>query len=551
MAFSVSPAVTFTETDLTNTVANVSTSTAATVIQALWGPVEEITIVADEDELLSLFGKPNDVNYKDWLSASSFLSYAADLRVIRAVNSSALNATASASAGTAGQLIKNREAYDALSFTTSTDLWVAKYPGALGNAIAVAWADTAGFNDTDTSGDYTWSFRDMFDSAPAANEFHVVVYDATGAITGTQDSVLERFAYVSSVPGAKYYDGSSGYFKTKINDGSAWIYVAKTTLLVGSSDGVQLAGGADGTAITSGDRQVAYNKFQDADSVDVSLLFTGGADIAASRYVIDNIAEYRKDCVACVSVMETDVVGIASESAALANTLVTRTAYGSSSYAFMDSAYKLMYDKYNDVNRWVPLNGDTAGLMAKIDNDKDSWYAPAGFNNGRIKNAIRLAPAEQKLAYRNELFKNGVNPCAVFKSEGPILFGDKTLLTRPSAFDAINVRRLFIVLEKAIATAAKYYLFQQNNDATRTRFVNMVDPFLRTVLGREGIIDYAIVCDGRNNTSDVIDRNEFVADIYIKPTRTIRYIRLNFTAVRTGVAFEEIVQGSSSSSLSL
>ena len=549
MAFQISPSVTVTETDLTNIIPAVATSTAATVGQFMWGPVEEITIVDNEEQLVDLFGKPTNVNYQDFFASSSFLAYSSGLRLVRVVDSDgdsntpgAKNASATASAAGTGQLIKNLVDYQGTSFSSSPNLWLARYPGILGNNIGVAWANTAGFNALDTNGEPEWPWHDIFDSAPATNEYHIVVYDATGVITGETGTVLERFPYLSSVVTAKSYDGTSAYFVTKINDGSEWLWVAKASLLTGTNAGITLGGGTDGMAVSNADRQAGFQLFANSEIFDVSLVFASGAPAVTQKWIIDNIAEVRKDCLAIVSPVSSDLVGITSDTTQLNNVKTTRNTYGSSSYAIMDSNFKYMYDRYNDTYRWVPVNGDIAGVIARTDVNYDPWFSPAGFEKGRIKNALKLAFTQSK-SYRDELYKIGINPVTTFQLEGPILYGDKTLLTRPSAFDRINVRRLFIVLEKAISTAAKYMLFEQNDDFTRERFKNMIDPFLRDVKGRRGLIDYRVVCDSSNNTGEVIDRNEFVADIYIKPTRSINFIRLNFVAVRTGVDFEEIVQG--------
>ena len=209
------------------------------------------------------------------------------------------------------------------------------------------------------------------------------------------------------------------------------------------------------------------------------------------------------------------------------------------SYAVMDSGWKRQYDRYNDAYINVPLNADTAGLCARTDQTNDAWWSPAGFNRGQLKNIVKLVWSPNQTE-RDTLYKNGVNPVATFPGEGTLLYGDKTLLAKPSAFDRINVRRLFIVLEKAIATAAKYQLFEFNDVFSRAQFRSMVEPFLRDVRGRRGIFDFRVVCDETNNTGEVIDRNEFVADIYIKPARSINFIYLNFVAVRTSVSFTEV-----------
>ena len=296
----------------------------------------------------------------------------------------------------------------------------------------------------------------------------------------------------------------------------------------------------------------AYDKFKSAEDYDISLVLTGksyggsnsgrgGRVITGhqlANYIIDNICERRKDCVAFVSPEKADVVANATD--ITEDVTDFRSQVRGSSYAVMDSGYKYMYDKYNDVYRWVPLNGDIAGLCANTDNVRDPWYSPAGFNRGNIKNVVKLAWNPKK-GERDLLYKDGVNPIVNFPGQGIVMFGDKTCLDKPSAFDRINVRRLFIVLEKAIATAAQFTLFEFNDEFTRASFVNLVTPFLRDVQGRRGITDFTVVCDETNNTGEIIDRNEFVGDIYIKPARSINFIQLNFVAVRTGVEFSEVI----------
>jgi phage tail sheath protein FI len=278
--------------------------------------------------------------------------------------------------------------------------------------------------------------------------------------------------------------------------------------------------------------------FENPDSVDVSLLMAGATTGTDTPNYLIGIAESRKDCVVFVSPEFSDVVdNSGSEATDVASTAGT---YTKSSYAVMDSGWKYQYDKYNDVYRWIPLNGDIAGLCARTDSERDPWFSPAGVNRGIIKNVVKLAWNPTK-ANRDALYKVGVNPVVTFPGEGTILYGDKTLLSRPSAFDRINVRRLFIVLEKSIARAARSSLFEFNDEFTRAAFVNLVEPYLREVQGRRGIYDFRVVCDITNNTPEVIDRNEFIGDIYIKPARSINFIQLNFVAVRTGVAFEEVV----------
>jgi phage tail sheath protein FI len=285
--------------------------------------------------------------------------------------------------------------------------------------------------------------------------------------------------------------------------------------------------------------QLAYDKFINPEEVDVSLILTGDHSITIQQYVIDNICEARKDCVAFISPAKANCVNNIGEETS--DIIDYKNGVGrSSSYVVMDSTWKYQFDKYNNVYRWVPMNGDIAGLCVRTDYQRDPWFSPAGFNRGQIKNAVKLGWNPTK-ANRDDLYKNGINPIVTFPGEGTVLFGDKTLLAKPSAFDRINVRRLFIVLEKAIARAARYSLFEFNDEFTRSQFVSLIEPYLRDVKGRRGIYDFKVVCDSTNNTPEVIDRNEFIGDIYIKPARSINFIQLNFIAVRTGVSFEEIV----------
>ena len=418
-----------------------------------------------------------------------------------------------------------------------------------------------------------WGHFNLFDSAPgtsdyvadrnsagetAGDEMHVVVLDEDGTITGQKRSVLERYSNVSRATDAKTPEGSTNYYKTVLNNQSSWVWWANDRSGAASATAANIsastnedplylsftqgAGEGDESTISLGALQSAADLFKDPEKVDVSIIMQGKArggtnGTSFANYLIDNIAEKRLDCVVTISPDRADVVNNRIDP--LNDVDQFRNTLRSSSYGFLDSGYKYVYDKYNDVFRHVPLNGDIAGLMVRTDNTRDPWYSPAGFNRGEIKNIVRLAYNPDQ-ADRDVLYRSDINPVVKFKNQGNILFGDKTLLGKPSAFSRINVRRLFIVLEKAISTASKFTLFELNDEFTRAQFVSMVEPFLRTVQGRRGITDFRVVCDETNNTPDVIDRNEFVGDIYIKPARSINFIRLNFVAVRTGVAFEEV-----------
>ena len=394
-------------------------------------------------------------------------------------------------------------------------------------------------------------------TAAQNDEVHVIVVDEGGEFTGNPGTVLEVWQGLSRATDSKLSDGTSNYFKNVINEQSQYLWLgddrtgaasaAALTVQTASNSApltISLSGGVDQgeTEIAFTAIATAFDQFVSPEDVDVSLVMTGrtrggenGTQLA--NYLIDNIAEIRKDCVVFISPEKADVVNATSPETKIVE---FRNSLRSSSFAVMDSGYKQQYDKYNDIYRWIPLNGDIAGLCARTDNARDPWFSPAGTTRGQVKNAIKLA-FNPILAQRDLLYKNGINPVISQQGQGTILFGDKTLLSKPSAFDRINVRRLFIVLEKSISNAAKSFLFEFNDEFTRTQFRNLVEPFLRDVQGRRGIYDFKVVCDETNNTPEVVDGNKFVGDIYIKPARSINYIQLNFVAVRSGIEFSEIV----------
>ena len=428
-----------------------------------------------------------------------------------------------------------------------------------------------------------WRFSDLFDAPPGTSdwstangrgeldELHVAVYDKTGDITGFDvdvkgqrtSSVIEVFPAMSKNPSAKTTQGGNNYYADVIFRSSSFIYwtdhisagsnwgtdIATGTdyTLVSGVNVDTLTGGTDDYAVTAGELELAYDKFADTENLDINLVLGGPSSAVADTVaghdthvtMITDLVELRKDCVGFVSPYRAATVGVTSSITATENVKDAFDTCPSSSYMVFDSGYKYMYDKYNDVYRFVPLNGDTAGLCAYTDGVADPWFSPAGYNRGGLRSAIKLSYNPQK-ADRDILYKARINPVVDFPGQGVTLFGDKTALSRPSAFDRINVRRLFLVLEKAIATAAKFQLFEFNDEFTRAQFRNLVEPFLRDVQGRRGIFDFKVVCDTTNNTGEVIDRNEFIGDIYIKPARSINFITLNFIAVRTGVAFSEV-----------
>lgn len=558
MAFQLSPGVLVTEKDLTNVVPAVSTSAGGYVGYFLWGPANEIKTVASENQLVREFGKPTSTTTVHFHTAANFLGYGNNLQLVRAVGTAARNAVAS---GTA-LLIKNQDVYDA-SYSAgeaSVGPVAAKYPGAIGNSLKVGICDAANFTG--------WAYEAQFDAAPGTStyaaskgasndEVHVIVVDEDGAFTGVAGTVLEKFPFLSVASDAKASDGGSIYYKNVLNAQSkyvwwmdhptqaddedlAWGAAAASGVYhtLGAEVGVSLAGGVD-AAPADGDVQTGYDLFANKELVDVSLLLTGNHAVETVQHVIDNIVLDRLDCVVFLSPPLSTVQNNVGDEADDIVTWRNSTLDRSTSYAVMDSGWKVQYDKYNDVYVNVPLNADTAGLCARTDQTNDPWWSPAGFNRGGIKNCVKLLFSPNQTD-RDTLYKNGVNPVVSFPGQGVVLYGDKTLLAKPSAFDRINVRRLFIVLEKAIATAAKFQLFEFNDVFTRAQFRSLVEPFLRDVRGRRGIYDFRVVCDETNNTGEVIDRNEFVADIYIKPAKSINFIYLNFIATRTSVSFEEV-----------
>ena len=642
MAFQVSPGVLVQERDLTNIIPAVSTSIGAVAGQFSKGPIDEIVSISSEQELVDTFGKPDSTNFEHFFTAANFLQYSNALRVVRAQNTSVLNASTS---GT-GVLIKNTEDYEN-NYSTgqgSVGSFAARTAGAHGNSLQVSTCPSATayesistslvddssiavgdtivttdesdvfnvgdiiqFSTTASTDDYDdgdfyrvtaiaasgetlqfvqhprgagglkraivdnskikrrWRYYDSVDRAPgttawtadrggSGDEIHVVVVDEDGVVSGEPGRVIEAFSNMSKASDAKTPQGDNNYYADVIfnkssqifwmdhnsagtNWGSAATGITFTAVNVPTLE--SLTGGAVGSAVTDGQLKTAYEKFQDAETVDVGLIMAGPSSSSTHVDNLITIAETRKDAVVFASPQRSDVVNITNSNTQMSNVIGFFNAIRSSSYVVFDSGYKYQYDRYADIYRFVPLNGDMAGLSARTDTVADSWFSPAGFNRGIVRGAVKLAFNPTK-AQRDQLYPARINPVATFPGQGTILFGDKTGLTTPSAFDRINVRRLFIVLEKAISTASKFQLFEFNDEFTRANFRNIVEPFLREVQGRRGITDFQVVCDETNNTGEVIDRNEFIAEIFIKPARSINFITLSFVATRTGVSFDEV-----------
>ena len=557
MAFQVSPGVEVKEIDATGVVPAVSTSIGGFSGSFNWGPVNEIVSVSSEKQLADTFGTPDYQTYKYFLTAASFLKYGNALKVVR-TKTGHDNATVVGG----GTVIENRSVYNNLTLSgISQGAWAAKYPGSLGNSLRVsvcpanatawgAWTYASSFPGQPGTSQYATDLG----QTSANDEMHIAIIDEDGSFSGKTGTVLETFEYVSQGSDAKKADGTSNYYADVINNNSGYVwFLAAPTGLSDAGSAISatstyttvtaavensLSGGSDDNVPTVGEIQTGFGYFADSETVDVNLLFAypdadGSQDIANDLIAKANA---RKDCMAFVSPPIEDSVGTASPTADVAGWAASLT---STSYASTDSSAVYVYDKYNDVYRWIGAAGHQAGLCANADNVADTWFSPAGVNRGQLLGITKLANNPVK-ADRDTLYKARVNPIVSLPGQGTILFGDKTLLNRPSAFDRINVRRLFIALEKAIATAAKAQLFEFNDEFSRAQFRNLVEPFLRDVKGRRGLTDFAVVCDETNNTGQVIDANRFVADIFIKPARSINFITLNFIATRTGVDFSEI-----------
>jgi hypothetical protein len=433
-------------------------------------------------------------------------------------------------------------------------------------------SNTVNGNTTVANLNRNWAHFELVDAAPGTSQYvaaygnsaavdlmHVVVVDQDGEFSGVAGNVLEVFQDVSRATDAKSADGASIYYKNVINQNSKYVWWANdragaasaTAAAVVSSTNskpatIDFVSGQDGngeanveiTTIATG-----YDLFKSPDVVNVSLILAGkprggASNTQVANYLIDNIATVRKDCVVFASPDDAVVVNNpGNEASAL---VAWKNLVRDTSYAFIDSGYKYQYDRYNDVYRYLPLNGDIAGLTARTEYTNDAWWSPAGFNRGQVKNIVKLRYNPTK-ADRDVIYKSSINPVVSFTGQGTILFGDKTATTKPSAFDRLNVRRLFIVLEKSISDAARFSLFEFNDSFTRSQFKNLVTPFLRDVQSRRGITDFLVVCDETNNTPERIDRNEFWGDIYVKPNRSINFIQLNFVAVRSGVEFSTII----------
>jgi hypothetical protein len=623
----ISPGIKITEQDLVSSQATVATTTGAFSGQFRWGPIEKATAVQSEVELVDRFGKPNNTNSVDFLSASNYLGYAAPLYVVRVANT-ALNATAEATTGSGtagtGTLIKNEDAYiNTASFDVGP--WTARYAGALGNSLKVSACPSSAAWQSALTGTFTvsagstqvvgvgsaanteltvgdmfvangrsvkvasianathftlasahltgvtvgssatrrWEFFGEFDAAPGTSNFasgkngsgdemHLVVVDEDGDITGAVNTVVEKYALVSKASDAKADNGGTNYYKEVINNSSSYVYwtdhdtsgsnwgntAAGTTFTsVTKPKNYSLAGGSDGSALTDGDRVTGYLLLANKSEVPSPIVVTGQASATVVNRIIADVAEVRKDSVVAISPTRASVVNNAGSE--VTSILSWADGITRSTYVVADSGWKYQYDRYNDTYVYVPLNADVAGCMGRNDSVREPWLSPAGYTNGNIQNLVRLA-FNPNQSERDSLYKAAINPVLTQVGKGTILFGDKTFTVKNTSLNRINVRKLFIELQNTIGSAAENVLFDQNDAITRSNFVNLVVPYLRSVQARRGITAFRVVCDESNNPESVVNSNEFICDIFVQPIRSVNFVQLNFVSVRGNATFTEI-----------
>lgn len=579
---SESPAVTIREVDLSGIVPAVTSSTGAIVGDFNWGPIKQPILVGNETELVARFGSPTlveDSNNVDFLSAAHFLKYSGSLQVVRGAGASELNAVDSA-ATDSGILVENRTDWDAdiSGHTSDGKRFVAKYAGEAGNSLLVSVCPWSSGGVADSAFE-NWAYKSSFDAAPgtsdyvanrsasgtsAHDEVHVAIVDEGGKFTGTPGTVLETWPFLSLATDAKAADGTNNFALDVLNDKSAYVWAASvgpnqstttaaadwTSNTIAAGDGRNVRtqsfnGGDQSSSLTQANYASAFAEFEDEDTIQVDFLIAPGLPTGTDQdALIDTtllpMAIARKDCIVVSSPAKDDIIDVQDPATITDNVKDFANGLTGSSYLVVDGNYLKVYDKYNDEYVFIPAASSTAGLMASTDQVAAPWFSPAGQRRGQYFGVSSLAWNPTK-AQRDTLYKASVNPIVNLPGQGVLLFGDKTKLNRPSAFDRINVRRLFLVMERAIKSAAQNVMFEFNDEFTRAEFVNVVEPFLRDIKGRRGISDFRVVCDETNNTADVIDNNQFRADIFVKPARSINYVTLSFVAVRTGVDFEEVV----------
>jgi hypothetical protein len=596
MAFYLSPLVDVNEIDLTTTVPAVSTSIAVVALRKTWkGPELKKQLITNLEQLLDAFGEPNNNSYKDMLAAIGYLKYGNKLWCTRAmptiatfsgvygsVGTSATNAVDLTQYTTGNAFVMSDFASDdpdqfhddsmfSTSPTSGTDISIiANSRGTWGNYTKVAVIDRSTYNVVTsaaggtftqyqtaggTLGETLWSHVTNTDyPIESQREFIVIV------LAAEQDNInkvsipygIKEVFYVSTNETKVDDQGNNIFAPNVINQQSKYIRIAlnanavNTNFYFVTNDYEQLSGGMDGFTAWDADPALedvevlaAYNLYENSEVIDVNIFIDADKRLAVKQRLVE-LSAARKDCMALVDCYSTSVVNQSGSEVTNLRDFRLSTFNENSSYVALYGNWLEMFDQWSSKYRWVPASGHVAGIFANTDDVSDPWFAPAGLNRALLTNVRRLAWSPT-LGERDILYKNGINPIVSFAGQGKVIWGQKTMLDKSSAFNRINVRRLFIVMEKAISTAAKYFLFEPNDEFTRLSIVNMIEPFLRDVRGRRGIYDFMVVCDERNNTGERIDRQELWVDIYVKPTKAAEFIVLNFIATKTSASFTELV----------
>lgn len=567
MAFYLSPLVDVNEIDLTTTIPAVATSIAVIILRNTYkGPERKKVYLSSVNDLITTFGKPTNIAncYQDILSATGYLRYGNSLYCTRTMPVSATFAGTKAASGSEVTFTPytSVNAYklgdfasqdpdefgNEVSVTSPSPFYlIAASRGEWGNNVRVAVADYTTYNQIASGGNSSWNtYADIaaIDSPLLDTKSFLIVVSVLPQ--GETAYVVKEFFNVSTDENVINDQGQKLFAETIINQQSNYIRIAlnetqkNQPITISTSSYQQLGGGADdgGDQVTDGLIMLDLDLYANGEEIDVNMFIDGNKSTTVKSYMI-SLAESRKDCIAVLDCLYEDVINNTGSEATDLRTYRTATLNENSSYGALYGNWLEVYDKWSGKYRWVPASGFVAGIYANTDDVSDPWFAPAGLNRALLGNVRRLA-WNPTLGQRDLLYKAGINPIVSFAGQGKVVWGQKTLLDKESAFNRINVRRLFIVLEKAISTAAKYFLFEPNDDLTRLLLVNMIDPFLRDVKSRRGIYDYMVVCDTTNNTPERIDRNELWADIYIKPTRAAEFIVLNFIATKTGASFTEL-----------
>lgn len=550
MATSLSAGVIITETDLSPIVPQVATTVAAYVGSSTWGPCLQRTLVTDENEFVDLFGEPTDSNYEDFFTVAGFLKYGRSLYYVRAKGADTLNsamvATITGETTLTGKYIDNWETNVPTFGAGQKFQFFAKYAGAKGNTDVkvglLNYTDWSAFINNGATNTPASGYLDYVEYGPEDGHQYVVFVERLNSDNNWE--ITEKHL-VSDVEGSFDNFGNNIYINEKINKSSKSIFafnntgVTQTNIL--SFAGVNLSGGSDGTNLVVAD---GWDLFTNPEEIEVNYLIGGSHTGVSITSTISEIAQVRADCfslhdVAFSLIADPTKLSPSNSDTENIDAMVAYRGAMNTSYSALYGNWFYVYDKYNDKNRWVPSTGYIAGIYAHTADVSDAWFAPAGLNRGVVNGVIKIAMNPKK-AYRDKLYQAQVNPIVNFPGQGIVVWGQKTLQTKASSFDRVNVRLLFLYMEKAIGKAAKYVVFEQNDSLTRAVFLNMTKPFMEDIKGRRGVTDFLIDVSDKVNTPEVIDNNEFRANIYVKATRSAEVIKLNFISTKSGVNFSEL-----------